>query len=210
MSEGQGGEEARMWIHELVERCRDAATREEPTAEVMEVLAAFLHQPGLAQQLGTADRSTYEALYRGRDLLVLHGVVPPTPRPVDPHDHRMWAVIGVYHGQEDNQLFARVDGALEPTERFSLRAGDVRRLDASTIHSVQAADGRYMGAVHVYGGDLFATPRSTWRDGVEQPNDESALPALFARLRTREQALGRAMSAEDVAELLSSPASGDG
>jgi hypothetical protein len=64
---------------------------------------------------------------------VLHGVLPPTPRPVDPHDHRMWAVIGVYHGQEDNQLFARVDDPLEPTERFSLRARDVPVLDASTI-----------------------------------------------------------------------------
>jgi hypothetical protein len=75
---------------------------------------------------------------------------------------------------------------------------------------VQAADGRYVGAVHVDGGDLFASPRSTWRDGIEQPNDESALPALFTRLPAREQALGREMSAEDVAELLSSPSSGDG
>ena len=68
-----------------------------------------------------ADRSTYKALYHGSDLLVLHGVVPPTPRPVDPHDHRMWAVIGVYHGQEDNQLYTRTDNAtLEPTERFTV------------------------------------------------------------------------------------------
>lgn len=196
-----------MRIQELVERCRDAATMQNPVTGVMEVLGAFLHQPNLEQQLGTADRSTYEALYRGRDLLVLHGVVPPTPRPVDPHDHRMWAVIGVYHGQEDNQLFARTDdAALEPTERFSLRAGEIRPLDASTIHSVQASGGRYLGAVHVYGGDLFGTPRSTWCDGVEQPNDESALPAFFERLRAREDGLGRAMSVEEVTELLSSPA----
>ena len=174
---------------------------------VIAALDAFLHQRNLDQQLGTADRSTYEALYRGNDLLVLHGVVPPTPRPVDPHDHRMWAVIGVYHGQEDNQLFARTDdAALEPIERFSLTAGEIRRLDASTIHSVHAAGGQYLGAVHVYGGDLFGTPRSTWRDGVEQPNDESALPAFFQRLRAREDALGRAMSVEEVTELLASSA----
>ena len=111
---------------------------------------------------------------------MLHGVLPPTPTPVDPHDHRMWAVVGVYHGQEDNQLFARTDDAvLEPTERFSLTAGEIRPLDAATIHSVQAAGGRYLGAVHVYGGDLFGTRRSTWRDGVEQPNDESALPSAL-------------------------------
>jgi predicted metal-dependent enzyme (double-stranded beta helix superfamily) len=116
----------------------------------------------------------------------------------------MWAVIGVYHGQEDNQLFARTDaGALQPTERFSLRPGQIRALDASTIHSVQATGGGYLGAVHVYGGDLFGTRRSTWRDGVEQPNDESALPAFFARLRAHEDALGRAMTAKEVTTLLS-------
>lgn len=195
-----------MHIQELVERCRDAAATPEPLTGVMGVLEAFLHQPNLEQRLGMADRSTYEALYRGHDLLVLHGVVPPTPRPVDPHDHRMWAVIGVYDGQEDNQLFARTDdGTLEPTERFSVRAGEIRPLDASTIHSVHAAGGGYLGAVHVYGGDLFGTPRSIWRDGVEQPNDESALPAFFERLRAHEDALGRTMTAEEVTELLSAP-----
>jgi predicted metal-dependent enzyme (double-stranded beta helix superfamily) len=198
-----------MQIEELIEGCRDAVTRQDPIAGVMEVLGAFLHQPHLEHQLGRADRSTYEAVYRGHDLLVLHGVVPPTPKPVDPHDHRMWAAIGVYQGEEDNQLFARTDdGALEPTERFSVSAGQVRPLDPSTIHSVHAAGGRYLGAVHVYGGDLFGTPRSTWRDGVEQPTDESALPAFFRRLRSREDARGRALTVEEVAELLSSPAPG--
>ena len=195
-----------MDILELIERCRDATTTEDPVSGVMEALGAFLHQPNLERHLGAADRSKYEALYRGSDLLVLHGVLPPTPTPVDPHDHRMWAVVGVYHGQEDNQLFARADDAvLEPTERFSLTPGEIRPLDAATIHSVQAAGGRYLGAVHVYGGDLFGTRRSTWRDGVEQPNDESALPTLFERLRAQEEALGRAMTADEVAELLSSP-----
>jgi hypothetical protein len=89
-------------------------------------------------------------------------------------------------------------------------AGEIRPLDASTIHSVQATGGRYLGAVHVYGGDLLVTPRCTWRDGVEQPNDESALPAFFERLRAHEDALGRAMTAEEVTELLSSPAPGPG
>ena len=200
-----------MHIQELVERCRDAAATREPLTGVMETLDAFLHQPNLERRLGKADRSTFEALYRGHDLLVLHGVVPPTPKPVDPHDHRMWAVIGVYHGQEDNQLFARTyDATLEPTERFSVRVGEIRPLDASTIHSVHAAGDRYLGAVHVYGGDLFGTPRSTWREGVEQPNDESALPSFFERLRAHEDALGRAMTAEEVTKLLSSSAAGPG
>jgi len=194
-----------MHVDELIEASRDAARSPDAVDRVMEVLGDFLHQPDLERQLGPPNRSTYEALYRGDDVLVLHGVVPPTPAPVDPHDHRMWAVIGVYHGREDNQLFARADSGLEPVERFSVTPGQVRALDASTIHSVQAADGLYLGAVHVYGGDLFATPRSTWRNGIEQPNDESALPAFFRRLRAREDTLGRAMTTDEVTELLSTP-----
>src|SRR5262245_19612269 len=196
-----------MDLGELIGACREAAAGDTPTRDVAEVVEAFLHQPNLRGHLGHGDRSTYEALYRGEDILVLHGVVPPTPAPVAPHDHRMWAVIGVYQGLEHNQLFVRADGGgLEPEDRFTVAAGEVGTLDPSTIHSVQAGGDRYLGAIHVYGGDLFGTPRSTWVDGVECPMDESALPGFFERLRRHETGLGRAMTPDEVASLLA----GDG
>ncbi len=141
---------------EFIDACREVAGGDTATEDVSELVAAFLHQPNLRNLLGGGDRSTYEALYRGEDLLVLHGVVPPTPAPVAPHDHRMWAVIGVYQGLEHNELFVRTDGGgLASVDRFTVAAGDVRTLDPSTIHSVQARGDRYVGAIHVYGGDLF-------------------------------------------------------
>ena len=195
-----------MDITELVDACREAAGSDAPTRDVSELVAAFLHQPNLPRQLGDGDRSTYEALYRGDDLLVLHGVVPPTPAPVAPHDHRMWAVIGVYQGLEQNELFVRAEtNGLERVDRFTVGPGDVQTLDPSTIHSVQARGDRYLGAIHVYGGDLFGTPRSTWRDGLESAMDESALPAFFDRLRRHETELGRAMTPEEVATFLDVP-----
>ena len=69
-----------MDVLELIDACRDAAGGDEPTGEVSELVAAFLHQRSLPSLLGDADRSTYEALYRGQDILVLHGVVPPHAR----------------------------------------------------------------------------------------------------------------------------------
>ncbi len=195
-----------MDVRELIDACRDAAGGDEPTRDVSELVGAFLHQPSLPSLLGDADRSTYEALYRGQDILVLHGVVPPTPAPVAPHDHRMWAVIGVYQGLEHNELFVRADGGgLDTVDRFTIGAGQVRTLDPSTIHSVQARGDRYLGAIHVYGGDLFGTPRSRWIDDVEQPMDESALPAFFDRLRRHETELGRAMTPGEVAAFLAGP-----
>jgi predicted metal-dependent enzyme (double-stranded beta helix superfamily) len=155
--------------------------------------------------VGDGDRSTYQALYRGEDILVLHGVVPPAPAPVAPHDHRMWAVIGVYQGLEQNELFNRNEvGGLDTADRFTVAAGEVRTLDPSTIHSVQARGDRYLGAIHVYGGDLLGTPRSTWIDD-EHPLDESALPAFFDSLRRRETELGRPMTADEVATFLAGP-----
>jgi predicted metal-dependent enzyme (double-stranded beta helix superfamily) len=190
-------------LSELIEGCREVAGGDTPTRDVAELVAGFLHQPDLPRLLGDGDRSTYEALYRGEDILVLHGVVPPTPAPVAPHDHRMWAVIGVYQGLEQNELFVRDEGSgLETVDRFAVAAGEVRTLDPSTIHSVQARGDRYLGAIHVYGGDLFGTPRSTWVDDVECPLDESALPAFFDRLRRRETELGRPMTPDEVTAFL--------
>lgn len=195
-----------MDIRELTDACRAVAGGDAPSRDVSELVAAFLHQPNLPGLLGDGDRSTFEALYRGEDILVLHGVVPPTPAPVAPHDHRMWAVIGVYQGLEDNELFVRAEGGgLESVDRFTVAAGDVRTLDPSTIHSVQARGDHYLGALHVYGGDLFGTPRSTWRDDIEYPLDESALPAFFERLRRHEIELGRAMTPDEVATFLDGP-----
>ena len=96
-------------------------------------------------------------------------------------------------------------GGLEGVDNFIVGAGDVRTLDASTIHSVQARGDRYLGAIHVYGGDLFGTPRSTWRGDVEYPMDESALPAFFNRLRHHETQLGRAMTPDEIATFLAVP-----
>lgn len=195
-----------MDIDELVAACREAVTLADPTAEVSAVLAMFLDQPGLEHHVGRGDRSTYEALHRGDDLLLLHAVVPPTPKPVAPHDHRMWAVVAVYQGSEHNQLYTRGGpSGLESTEQFELEPGEVRVLDPTVIHSVQAKGDRYLGALHVYGGDLFSAPRSSWPNGVEQPMDESSLPVLIEMLRQQEDALGRPMTRGEAVELLASP-----
>ena len=64
-----------MDIMELTDACRAVAGGDAPGRDVSELVAAFLHQPNLPGLLGDGDRSTYEALYRGEDILVLHGVV---------------------------------------------------------------------------------------------------------------------------------------
>jgi len=83
-----------------------------------------------------------------------------------PHDHRMWAVIGLYTGREDNIFWRRVpgdrSGKVEAAGARSLCVGNAEPLGHNIIHSVTNPIPRLTGAIHVHGGDFFAAERSEW------------------------------------------------
>jgi predicted metal-dependent enzyme (double-stranded beta helix superfamily) len=83
-----------------------------------------------------------------------------------PHDHHMWAVIGVYTGAEDNMFWRRIGdegrSRVEAAGARSLRVGDAEPLGRDIVHSVTNPIPRLTGAIHVYGGDFFAVERSEW------------------------------------------------
>jgi len=88
-----------------------------------------------------------------------------------PHDHRMWAVIGIYAGQEDNALFRRVAlgaSTLTETGGKQLLESDVALLGDDTIHSVHNPRDGLTAALHVYGGDFVNQPRSQWGPGPRE------------------------------------------
>jgi predicted metal-dependent enzyme (double-stranded beta helix superfamily) len=83
-----------------------------------------------------------------------------------PHNHRMWAVIGIYTGREDNIFWRRIPGGdsskVEAAGAKALGERDVEPLGKDIIHSVTNPIPRLTGAIHVYGGDFFAPARSEW------------------------------------------------
>ena len=83
-----------------------------------------------------------------------------------PHNHLLWAVIGVYTGREDNVFWRRIrdrrDGKVEAASARALCVGDAEPLGRDVIHSVTNPIPRLTGAIHVYGGDFFAVARSEW------------------------------------------------
>ena len=84
---------------------------------------------------------------------------------VMPHNHRMWAVIGIYTGREDNVFWRRVKGTsneIEAAGAKALGAMDAEPLGADIIHSVINPIDKLTGAIHIYGGDFFAAERSEW------------------------------------------------
>jgi predicted metal-dependent enzyme (double-stranded beta helix superfamily) len=102
-----------------------------------------------------------------------------------PHDHRMWAVIGVYTGREDNIFWRRAaqgtNGRVEAASAKALSQRDTVLLGPETIHSVTNPIARLSGALHVYGGDFFAATRSEWdpESLLEQRYDVERAMRLF-------------------------------
>src|SRR5688500_18085631 len=86
-----------------------------------------------------------------------------------PHNHRMWAVIGVYTGREDNIFWRQRPGAgrgkVEAAGAQALCEGDAVPLGPDIIHSVTNPIPRLTAAIHVYGGDFFGAERSEWGPG---------------------------------------------
>jgi predicted metal-dependent enzyme (double-stranded beta helix superfamily) len=111
---------------------------------------------------------------------------------LNPHEHGMWAVIGMYGGQEDNAFYRRASAGLEPAGGKELPAGDVLVLGHDVIHSVANSRRDYAVAVHVYGGDFFSVGRSEWdfETYEERPRDFARTSRLFeeANARWRDQA----------------------
>ena len=149
----------------FVTECRAALTADPSQRLVREVVARALSEPAaVIKGLGEPKRAKVQKLYHASDLTILNVIWGPMMT-VMPHDHRMWAVIGIYSGREDNIFWRRLpdgSGRVEAAGARALSVGNVEHLGEDIIHSVTNPIPRLTGAIHVYGGDFFAAERSEW------------------------------------------------
>jgi predicted metal-dependent enzyme (double-stranded beta helix superfamily) len=166
----------------FVEDCRGALA-EGPKA-VREVVARAVAEPGrVTIALGEPHRAGVTTLHRSADLTVLNLVWGPRMT-IQPHNHRIWAVIGIYGGREDNIFWRRCPdqaNRVEAAGAKTIGAREVVPLGKDIIHSVTNPLPRLTAAIHVYGGDFFAPGRSEWdpENLVEQPYDAARAMQLF-------------------------------
>jgi predicted metal-dependent enzyme (double-stranded beta helix superfamily) len=180
-------------VEDIVARCQTALGEHAPVLAVRDVLDELVgDQPGLERALGPVARGGITTLYHAPDLTVLHVAWTPGIA-LYPHEHRMWAVIGMYGGQEDNAFYRRIPGGLEPTGGRELPEGEVLLLGDDVIHSVANSRRDFAVALHVYGGDFFATERSEWDFDtyVERPRDFERTQRLFDEANARWSNEGR-------------------
>ena len=171
----------------FVADCVAAAREREAQAAVGEVLARAVRAPqSVLAGLGPPREAGLDVLHRSPALTIFAAHwAPRMSLPV--HDHRLWALIGIYTGREDNILWRRGVSGVTAHAANVLFAGDVAALPADAVHSVTNPLPRFTGGLHVYGGDFFATPRSQWNDETlaEEPSDGARIRALFERENER-------------------------
>ncbi|HVM09102.1 MAG TPA: hypothetical protein VM345_11605 [Acidimicrobiales bacterium] len=191
-------------IDGFIEECRSALRETTPQVAVREVVERAVADPATARTFAP-DRSAFDVLHRSDELTVLHLALPPGIGSM-PHNHLMWAVVGVIEGQEDNAFFVRADGGLAPRGGRELRNRDVLSMGDDAIHAITNPKTSYLSALHVYGGDLVGAERSEWDASgrTERPYDESRIEALVARVRAREAELGRGLTGDEIHQLVRS------
>ncbi len=172
-------------LDRFVEDCRLAVQADPTHRGVLEVAERAFDDPAaVLASVGEPAASGLTPLYRSPELTIINVVWKPGMA-IMPHNHRMWAVIGIYGGREDNIFWRRIkgdpDGRLEAAGAQALSTGDVVPLGRDIIHSVTNPIPKLTGAIHVYGGDFFATERSEWDPELltERPFDQSMLSARF-------------------------------
>jgi predicted metal-dependent enzyme (double-stranded beta helix superfamily) len=167
-------------VDAFVDDCRTARAESDGHQAIKAVLErALADRPALVAALPPA-RAGITRLHVSDDLTVLQVVWGPGMR-LHPHDHRMWATIGIYTGGEDNAFFRRAGDTLVESGGRELRPGDICMLGRDAVHSVTNPTTEFAGAIHIYGGDFFAVPRSEWHGTpyAEEPYDVAHTLALF-------------------------------
>jgi predicted metal-dependent enzyme (double-stranded beta helix superfamily) len=104
-----------------------------------------------------------------------------------PHDHRMWAAIGIYTGREENSFYRRAEHGLIRHGTKVLNVKDAVPLGATIIHAVTNPLDQITAALHAYGGDFFSTPRSEWDPDTfeEHPYDVEHTMRAFEESNAR-------------------------
>lgn len=179
-------------LEQLIADCRAALGGDSSHKAVREVVARAVSDPaGVMKALGEPKRAGMTALYRSSELTIVDFHWGPSMT-LMPHDHRMWGVIGVYTGREDNIFWRRIETdegttRVEAAGARAISAKHVEPLGRDIVHSVTNPLPRITGALQVYGGDFFATARSEWDPEtlLERPFDLERARRVFEESNAR-------------------------
>jgi len=178
---------AKMNIDHFVQDCIAANEEADAQAAVNEVLARAVSAPqAVLAELGSPERAGLSVLLSSPTLTIFAATWTPQMN-LMPHDHLMWANIGIYTGREDNIFWRRTSGGIKAFSADALFVKDTAMLPEDALHSVTNPLQRFTGGIHIYGGDFFDTKRSQWNPETleEEPSDGARIREMFQRENER-------------------------
>jgi predicted metal-dependent enzyme (double-stranded beta helix superfamily) len=178
---------AKFDVEQFVEDCKAAGQQSDAQSAVQDVLARQIANPtAVLTGLGEPTSGGIKTLYRSPSLTILNIVWAPLMQ-LMPHEHRMWALIGIYAGREDNIFWERQDGRITAVGAASISPARAVPLPRDVVHSVVNPIEKLTGAIHIYGGDFFEVHRSEWDPEtlVERDWDIESAVRLFNQSNER-------------------------
>ncbi|NND18882.1 MAG: hypothetical protein HKN98_09930 [Silicimonas sp.] len=174
-------------VDRFIADCREAVDNDPTHLATAEIVRRAMSDPsGVLATLGEPTEPGITPLYQSSDLTILNLAWKPSTT-IPPHNHEMWAVIGIYGGREDNIFWRRIkdhpEGLIEAAGARALSTGDVCPMGSDIIHSVTNPVPKLTAALHIYGGDFFEAERSEWEpEGLtEHQLDMEAVRARFSK-----------------------------
>jgi predicted metal-dependent enzyme (double-stranded beta helix superfamily) len=174
-------------MQKFIEDCITANKESNPQEAVKEVLARAVSNPNeMLKAIGEPKEVGMKVFLRSKELTIFAANWAPQMN-LMPHNHHMWANIGIYNGREDNILWEREEAGIKATKAACLFAGDVASLSSSAIHSVTNPLKRFTGGIHIYGGDFFETEFSKWNPETlnEEPFNGELIRKMFKKENER-------------------------
>jgi predicted metal-dependent enzyme (double-stranded beta helix superfamily) len=155
-------------LDRFIADCKAAMSSGGALRTIRELMREAVTEPSqIIRVLGEPKKAGIELLYRSDELTLINLTWGPRMTAM-PHNHYMWAVIGMHAGREDNIFWRTLpDDARWPIEAAgasALMPGDVCPLGKDIIHSVTNPLGKLTSALHIYGGDFVTRQRDQWEE----------------------------------------------
>ena len=101
-------------LEDFVSDCKEAVIEPDASSSISEILHNAVSDPEqLYLELGRPERAKIEKLYVSASLTIINVIWAPLMTLL-PHNHNMWAVIGVYCGRENNNHFHKSSKLTKP------------------------------------------------------------------------------------------------
>jgi len=166
----------------FINQCKEIAHLDDSHKRIKLILDEALKDPeSIMKALGRPTSAGVEALYEAPNLSILNFVWAPGME-LHPHNHNLWAIIGIYTGVEENTFYVRKDDEIVKQNSKNISTGNAMMLGKDVIHSVKNPSTEFTGGIHIYGGNFVGVERSQWDKGPreESPYNMDQTRQLFA------------------------------